>query len=120
MQATLWPRGVRGVLSHETALSLFELSDVAPDKVHITVPTSLRVQRAVPTYMVVHRADVPPTDIQQFERMPITTPARAIQDCLYAHAGPAIVYQAIRDGRRAGLINEKVAAAMEYLADREP
>ena len=37
MQATLWPYGCRGVLSHETALSLYQLSDVAPAKVHITV-----------------------------------------------------------------------------------
>jgi predicted transcriptional regulator of viral defense system len=47
-EATLWPRGVRGVLSNETALGLYELSDVNPAKIHITVPRAHRPQRATP------------------------------------------------------------------------
>ncbi len=38
MEATLWPRGAHGALSHETALDLYGLSDVNPAKIHITVP----------------------------------------------------------------------------------
>lgn len=36
--AILWPLGATGVLSHETALAMMELSDANPARTHITVP----------------------------------------------------------------------------------
>ncbi len=117
MQATLWPydragrveHRVRGVLSHETALALHELSDVAPPKVHITVPATYRVQREVPAYLVVHRADLGADDVTALEGMPIVTPERAIRDCLSAHLGPALLNQAIDDGLRSGRLTRPLA-----------
>jgi hypothetical protein len=39
MDAVLWPgRGVRDMLSHETALDLYGLSDVNPAKIDVTLP----------------------------------------------------------------------------------
>ena len=110
MQATLWPYDpqgrvedrVRGVLSHETALSLYELSDAAPPKVHVTVPAAFRVQRVVPAYLVVHRADLRADEVTALEGMPIVTPERAIRDGLAADLGPALLGQAIDDGLRSG------------------
>ncbi len=112
MQATLWPYEQRGVLSHETALALYELSDVDPPRIHITVPAEYRIQRRVPAYLVIHRADLPASDVTTFERMPITTPARAIRDCIATHVGPAIAGQAIEDGVRSGRLTRTVAAAL--------
>lgn len=117
MQATLWPYDrqgrvedrVRGVLSHETALALHELSDVAPPRVHITVPAAYRVQRAIPRYLVVHRADLRPEDVTALEGMPIVTPERAIRDGIAAHLGPALLGQAIDDGLRSGRLTRSVA-----------
>lgn len=113
MQATLWPYGRRGVLSHETALSLYQLSDVAPAKVHITVPIGFRVQRTIPSYLVVHHKDLPSDDVRRLEGMPITTPLRTIRDCIEAHLGPALVRQAIDEARRAGMLNAATAAALD-------
>lgn len=112
MQATLWPYGRAGVLSHETALSLHELSDVDPPKVHVTVPADFRVQRAIPGYLVLHHGDLPPKDVTRLEGMPITTPARTIRDCIQAHLGPALVTQAIDEARRAGVLDAETAAAL--------
>lgn len=117
MQASLWPydlRGradnrVRGILSHETALALYELSDVAPPKVHITVPAAFRVQRAIPGYLVVHRADLAPNEVTTLEQMPIVTPERAIRDGGASHLGPALLGQAIDDGLRAGRLTRALA-----------
>jgi len=117
MQATLWPYDrtgriegrVRGVLSHETALALHELSDVAPLKVHITVPAAYRVQREIPAYLVVHRADLRPGEVTALEGMPIVTPARAIRDGIAAHLGPALLGQAVDDGLRSGRLTRAVA-----------
>lgn len=47
MEASLWPAGVQGVISHESALVMRDLSDVNPPKVHITVPRTFRVRRAI-------------------------------------------------------------------------
>jgi predicted transcriptional regulator of viral defense system len=114
MQATLWPCGRRGVLSHETALSLHELSDVDPAKVHITVPVDFRVQRAIPGHLVVHRDVLPSEDVTRLEGMPITTPARAIRDCIRAHLGPALVTQAIHEARRACMLDVTTATALDH------
>lgn len=34
MQATLWPRGL-GIISHDSALDLWELCDVNPARIHL-------------------------------------------------------------------------------------
>ena len=45
MEASLWPAGVRGVISHQSALALRGLSDVSPSAIHITVPDDFRIRR---------------------------------------------------------------------------
>ena len=60
MSAVLWPQRVTGVLSHQTALSLMELSDVNPARIHLTLPVGYRVRRRqVPGVLVLHWADLP-------------------------------------------------------------
>src|SRR5680860_951692 len=66
MEATLWPRGVRGVLSHETALELYELSDVHPARIHITVPSGHRVRRQVPRGYRLHHEDLEPDQAERW------------------------------------------------------
>lgn len=113
VEACLWPLSAPAVLSHESALALYELSDVNPARIHITVPASFRVQRAVPRTLVVHRASLAAHEVRVHEGVPVTTPERAIRDCHAAHLGPALVRQAIRDGRRTGLLRARQAAALE-------
>jgi predicted transcriptional regulator of viral defense system len=106
MEATLWPQvrrpDVRGVLSHASALALYGMSDVSPAKVHITLPPAVRVRRVVPRHLVLHIATLTPHDIQSVDGIPVTTPERTIRDVHAAHLGPALVRQAIADGRRTG------------------
>jgi predicted transcriptional regulator of viral defense system len=113
VEATLWPLSIRGTISHESALALYGLSDVNPAKIHITIPRRSRIQREVPRTMVIHRADLSTADTQVLEGIPITTPERAIRDCHAAHLGPALVGQAIRDGRRTGHLRANQARALE-------
>jgi predicted transcriptional regulator of viral defense system len=86
-KATLWPYPAEGVLSHETALDLYELSDVNPAKIHITVPKRYRLRRreAPPVYRF-HHEDLDTHDITRHEGLPIVTPAKAIRQC---HETPA-------------------------------
>ncbi len=112
MEATLWPVGVQGVLSDETALELHGLSDVSPAKIHITVPRSHRTRRAVPAQYVIHRHDLDAGDVTSYEGIPIVTAAQAIRDADASHLGPALIRQAIDDGERLGKLSQSAAAQL--------
>jgi hypothetical protein len=43
----------------------------------------------------------------------VTTPERTIRDCHAAHLGPALVRQAIHDGRRTGYLRAAQARSLE-------
>jgi predicted transcriptional regulator of viral defense system len=103
MQATLWPRGL-GVISHDSALDLWDLCDVNPAKVHVTVPKSARIRRAAPAVYEVHVRDLDPADVTRFEGIPVVTPLRAILDGRERHLDARLINQAIDAAHRRGLI----------------
>ena len=117
MEAALWPQVRRpdahGVISHESALAIYGLSDASPATVHLTLPTGLRIRRAAPKHLVLHYADLNPSDEQRVDGVPVTTPARAIRDAHASHLGPALIRQAIVDGGRAGHLTLDEADTLE-------
>lgn len=106
MEAALWPQvrrpDAQAVISHESALAIYGLSNASPAKVHVTLPASLRIRRAAPRHLALHYADLDREDVQRVEGVPVTVPSRAIRDAHANHLGPALVRQAIADGRRTG------------------
>ena len=96
--------GVKGVLSHATALDLWDVSDINPSKIHITVPCAHRPQRQAPNGYIVHREDLPEQDIAAIEGIPVVTLTRAIEQCAAAHIGLDLLEQAVRTGRAHGLL----------------
>jgi predicted transcriptional regulator of viral defense system len=115
MEAVLWPYQTVGVLSHESALRLYSLSDVNPGKLHITLPGNFRVRRQIPRFLAVHSSDLDPADWHTWEGIPATTPRRTIADCTATGLGPALIDQALEEGVRKGLFNQQEA---ERLARR--
>ena len=117
MEAALWPQvrraGVHGTISHESALALYGISDASPNKVHITLPPALRIRRAPPGQLVIHRAHLDPGEVRLVEGVPVTTAERAIRDVHDAHLGPALVRQAIEDGRRTGYLSSDQAKRLK-------
>ena len=112
MQATLWPRNADAVISHASALGLYELGDVNPAKIHITVPQAHRPRREIPALYVLHREDLGPEDLTTYEGIPIVSAAKAIRQAHEAHLGPALIRAAIEDGRRRGLLKRAEAAGL--------
>ena len=106
------PAGVRGVISHESALALHQISDVNPSKIHITVPGVFRVRRRIPDHLVVHHAELREEEVEWAGSIPVTTPERTILDCSAAHLGPELIRQAIDDGEQNGLLRSRTAAAL--------
>lgn len=104
MEASLWPAGTIGVISHESALALYNISDVNPNRVHITVPRSFRTRRQVPKMLMVHHADIADEDRVWHEGIPVTSIERTIRDCHVAHLGDEVLTRAIIDSQRQGLL----------------
>ncbi len=117
MEAVLWPQVRRpdlvGVVSHQSALSIHGLSDVSPAKIHLTLPTTVRLRREVPKALVIHYADLAPGDVERVEGVAVTTPARSIRDAQATHLGAALIGQAIADGRRSGALRMAEADRLE-------
>lgn len=114
MAAALWPAGVRGVISRDSALDLWEVGDVNPAKLHITVPRAHRAQRSVPAAYELHREDLVADEMTQIEGVPVVTLERAIRECHAVHLATDLLEQAIRHGRDRGLLT---AVQAQRLAD---
>lgn len=71
MAAALWPPGAPGVLTHQTGLEFWDVSDVNQAKIHIAVPRWHRPQRAIPKAYVIHREDLDPADVAAIEGVPV-------------------------------------------------
>ena len=119
---SLWSRNrgesVQGVYSHQTALSLHDLSDVMPAKLHMIVPTSFRRNSEIPRVLVLHLADLPKSDIGVAHGVRVTRPMRTILDVLAAGEVPlAVLRQALLEGLRRGLIcRSEITEARKHLA----
>lgn len=106
---SLWSRNRReipqGVFSHQTALSIHELSDVMPAKLHMTVPPGFRRNAALPKILLLHRADLSTRDIEQRQGYRVVRPLRAIVDLLKDGSEPRDrLRQALRQAMARGLI----------------
>ncbi len=82
----LWSRNredkPQGVYSHETAMTLYDLSDAMRRKLHMTVPMRFRKNTPIPRALVLHRADLVPTDTETIHGVQVTSPLRTISDLL--------------------------------------
>ena len=80
----LWSRNrhdqPQGTFSHQTALSLHELTDTMPARIHMTVPTEFRRSITIPKSVVLHLADLVPSDIEQLDGVPVTNAIRTLVD----------------------------------------
>ncbi|MDR1712251.1 MAG: hypothetical protein LBR58_10455 [Propionibacteriaceae bacterium] len=115
MEAVLWTRDRRAALSHDTALAVYELSDINPDKTHVTVaPKSRALQRKhIPGAYVIHYQKLADDQIGWWERIPTVTVTTAIEQCIDAHVRPDLILQAISTADGQGRITPKQAERLE-------
>lgn len=95
----------QGVYSHQTALSTYELSDVMPVKLHLTVPPRFRRTAPIPKVLVLHRAALHACDVETLRGFRVTRPLPTLLTLAReATLAPDLVEQALAEGRRRGLI----------------
>jgi predicted transcriptional regulator of viral defense system len=68
----------QGTYSHDTALSLRELSEVMPSKLHMTVPKAFRRNSKIPEILILHHAQLDKSDVQEMHGVRVTRPLRTI------------------------------------------
>lgn len=104
--AWLWSERA-GVVSHQTALSLHELSDALPARLHLSLPKAWASRRLrVPAGIVLHHADVPDDDRGWFGAVPITNPRRTLNDCAQDGMSPELLRHGAWQAIRRGLVTE--------------
>lgn len=97
--AWLWA-GPEAVISHDSALALYDLSDLLPAETHVTVPRTASRRRAG---LRLHTNRLQPGDVTRYAGLPVTTPARTVADVASAGLADELVLQAIREALQRGL-----------------
>ncbi|MBL8229771.1 MAG: hypothetical protein JNL98_14880 [Bryobacterales bacterium] len=105
----LWSRNrqdePQGIYSHQTALSLHDLTDVMPSRVHMTVPGEFRRSAPVPKALVLHMADVPANEVEIVDGVPVTKALRTLLDVAATEAAPVEdLRAAFAEAKRTGKI----------------
>jgi predicted transcriptional regulator of viral defense system len=96
-EALLWPSAHRrlpyALVSHDSALELYGLTDLNPAVVHVTIPPGLRIERTPPPHIRLHLDEVPLEDRSEYEGVPVVAVRRAIED-VAARYGVDLVHRA--------------------------
>jgi predicted transcriptional regulator of viral defense system len=106
IRLTLWSRSQRGepqaVVSHESALVLHDLTDLLPDRIHLTVPPKFR--KATPRGCVLHKAVLEPAEVEDRSGFCVTTPLRTLIDATIGGLSQEELRKAVRDALSHGLV----------------
>ncbi len=121
-EVVLWAKAhcgpVKAVLSHETALVVYGVSDANPASIQLTVPRTARLRRERPKAVDLHYADLAPDEITIVEGLPVTTIARTIADLLESGGRVDLVRQAITGARKEGFISDAEARRLRGRVQR--
>lgn len=96
--------GPQAVISHDSALALYGLSDLLPHRIHVTLPRSASRRRSG---LQLHTKRLEPDDVTRYEGLPVTTVLRTLNDVTAAGLADEQVQQAIQEALRRGLVTRE-------------
>lgn len=98
----------RAVVSHESALDLFDLTDVLPLTVDLTVPRSIRNLPKI-AGATIHTTAYPfgPGDTHTIEGITVTSPTRTITDAAAHGTSPEHIEVAVRQALERGITTRR-------------
>jgi len=96
--------GQHAVVGFQTALYVYELSNLIPDEIHLILPaTSSRRRPGIR----VHTIQLTSEDVTHFEGLPITTVDKTIIDCAFAHVDDQQIRIAIFQSLQRGMTTKQ-------------
>jgi len=102
--AVLWTGVPEACLSHDTALGVWELCDINPVRIHLTVGRHRRLRRAGGEAYVVHYEDVPPEHVTWWQGIRTVDVPTAIGQGIASGVPTYLIRQALdRAGRTSRL-----------------
>jgi predicted transcriptional regulator of viral defense system len=104
----------RGAISHESALALYDLSDVLPTRIDVTVPRPFH--RTSGPFRV-HLASLSEDQTRMYKGVRVTSPERAIIDAAATGTDPTQIHKAVREALSRGLVD---ADRLRAAAKRHP
>jgi predicted transcriptional regulator of viral defense system len=108
--------GQNAVISHESALALYELSDALPTQVHLTIPP--KASRRHPGLRL-HTSRLREDETTCLEGLPVTTVPRTIADVAAGGLAEELVTQAVHQAVQRGLATvESLRAAAKRRGGR--
>ena len=104
--------GPDSVISHDSALAIYELSDALPARIHVTVPRTASRRRPG---VRLHTGRIAPDEITHYGALRMTTVARTIADVASDGLADDLVIQAVQEAvsRGLALAEELLAAAAQ-------
>ena len=110
-----------GVFSHQTALSLHDLTDANPAKLDLTVPANFRRGVPIPRVLRLHYADIRAEDGEILFGVPVTNAMRTILDVWKEGSLPKQALRAAyRDAMKRGAITRTQVAVSQRDTERAP
>jgi predicted transcriptional regulator of viral defense system len=104
----LWSRNrneePQAVFAHETALELYNLSDVLPSKIRLTVPRDFRRSGPLPSVLKVHLENLRKSEVRLVEGLPATTVAKTLANLVEAGFSDRLLKQAAREALEKGIL----------------
>lgn len=99
---------VQGTFSHQTALAIYDLSDINPSRYYMTVPKTFRKRHSIPKNICLYQGDFLPEEIIQMDGYRIISPLRTLQDIMLDDTFlEEFVMQAINESLERGLVTQR-------------
>lgn len=95
--------GPDAVISHDSALALYDLSDALPARIHVTIPRGASRRRSG---LALHTNRLGPCEVTTVEGLPVTTVPRTIADVAASGLAEELVVQAVQQAVERGLVSE--------------
>jgi predicted transcriptional regulator of viral defense system len=112
MLAVLWAGSDQVCLSHDTALAVYEVCDINPDRIHLTVPTARRIRRRGGELYEVHHQDLTADQVGWRQAIPTVTLPTAIAQGIDTDVPTYLIRQALEAGQRTGDVTADQAAVL--------
>lgn len=102
--AVLWTGAPEACLSHDTALAAWDITDINPDRIHLTVARRRRIRRSGGEYYVIHHEDLDPRQVTWWQGVRIVDVPTAIGQGIGSGVPTYLIRQALdRAGRTSRL-----------------
>ncbi|KAF3362766.1 Uncharacterized protein PHSC3_000625 [Chlamydiales bacterium STE3] len=116
---SLWSRNkkgeIQGVWSHETALDLYELCDIMPVKLHLTVPHNFRKSISIPSVLKLYHTGLEEKDWTEQQGYRVTTPIKTLLDLTETRQiSNDLLKQAIVEGRKKGILPKHLIESLPH------